>query len=806
MPASIGLTDDGIAFFEKNIRPVLVEKCYNCHSLAEGKSKGGLYVDSKAGLLKGGDSGPSVVPGDPDKSLLIQAIRYTHKDIQMPPKGKKLEALQITHFEEWVKMGAPDPRDGKATTALGFDEAQNFWSFKKVSKPEVPPVANSKWAKTPIDAFLMQKLEASGLQPNPPADKRTLIRRATFDLTGLPSSPLEVENFLNDTSPNAFEKVIDRLLASRHYGEQWGRHWLDVVRYADTSGCNSDYPIPTAYKYRNYVVQSFNQDKPYNQFVQEQVAGDLLPSKSDQEKFDKVIATGYLAISRRFGSRNNEFHLTIEDTLDNMSKAFLGLSFSCARCHDHKFDPITTRDYYALYGIFSSTKYAFPGTEIYKHPKDFVPLATGTNYEGFFKYQTELADLDDRIETLLEERRAIERLLLKDKPEEEDREKKEQMLKDLASVKLEGKRTLLEVKADLEDARQRQRLLELRPPPVEKAYAVSEGKIANSKIQKKGDPRQLGDEVPRGWIKVLGGQSLSSETKSSGRLELAHWLTDPASPLFSRVMVNRVWQHHFGKGLVQTPNDFGTRGKVPTHPELLDYLTSQFVDKGWSVKAMHKMIMLSSAYQMSSSDNSAGMAKDPNNDLLWKFNRRRLSAEELRDAMLAVSSAMDWTVGGEHPFPPENEWRYTQHRPFVMTYDTRQRSLYMMQQRIKKHPFLEIFDGADSNAATGERSLTTTPLQALFLMNDPLAHEAADKLAVRVGMAYPDARDRIDYAFRLAYGRPVTKDELRNSQEYLDQCLSNLRQTDTPLDQQPRAALASLARVLMSSNEFLYLD
>jgi hypothetical protein len=794
------LSPEETEFFEKKVRPVLAERCYECHSASARKVKGNLLLDSRDGVLKGGDSGPALVAGHPEKSLIIKAVRYNDEDLQMPPKHR-LDPQEIANLEQWVKMGVPDPREATANAAallarrteINFDEARKFWSFQPI-----------KDSNGDVDSFLAAKWKEKSLKPARPADRRTLIRRATLDLTGLPPTPEEVESFLADRSAKAFEKVVERLLGSVHYGERWGRHWLDVVRYADTSGCNSDYPVPSAYKYRNYVIDSFNQDKPYDQFLREQIAGDLMPAKTDQDRFENITATGYLAISRRFGSRAAEFHQTLEDTIDNMGKGMLGLSLSCARCHDHKYDPVPARDYYALYGIFNSTKYAFPGTEIYKHPKDFVPLATGTSVTAFYKHYEELAELDDLIEKLQEEKKALERTEKAIAKVEDDAGALQVERKDL--VKLPERRTLVEVKAALEDARTRQRLLEFRAPTVERAYAVSEAKPANAKIQIKGDPRNLGEEVPRGFLQILGGQKLPDDLEQSGRMQLAEWITDPRNPLTARVMVNRIWLHHFGKGIVQTPNDFGARGKAPTHPELLDFLAARFIESGWSLQAMHKLIMLSRGYQMSSEDDSANAAIDASNDYFWKFNRRRLSAEEVRDSMLAISGHLDRTMGGPHPFPPENEWRYTQHRPFVAQYDTDRRSVYLMQQRIKRHPFLEMFDGADPNATTGERPLSITPIQALFMMNDPFAHEQADGFAVRIGLAQREDAKRIRYAYELAFGRPATKEEVRTGESFLRECRAAMKETELPADRQPRAALASFARVLFSSNEFMYVD
>ena len=833
--AAAGLTADQVHFFEKHIRPLLVENCYQCHSAgAEKGIKGGFSLDTRDGLLKGGDGGAAIVPGSPENSRLIRAIKWTDNKFQMPPK-KAMPPEKVGLVEQWVKMGAPDPRTGPATatapTAVPFEEAKKFWSYQPVQDPPVPAVKNTAWALSPIDHFILQKLEARGLSPNPPADKRALIRRAAYDLTGLPPAPEDVEAFVNDSSPTAFEQAIDKLLASSAYGERWGRHWLDVVRYADTSGCNSDFPVPSLYKYRNYVIDSFNADKPYDRFVREQLAGDLLPAHDAKQERDNLIATGYLALSRRFGSRNNENHLTVEDSIDNIGKAFLGLSVSCARCHDHKFDAIYSSDYYALYGILASTTYAFPGTEIYRHTKDFVPVGTDEDVKEFYEYQSELASLDDKIEELTVERGQVQARMVASDTAANDPGFTAQrasvealaaagvgaqpaaLLLQLSSALAQpqyvpGPRTLDQIRAEQLEARNRQQQLENRPPEIEKIFAATEGKPADARVHRKGEPNNLGDSVPRGFLKVLGGQALHPEAAplASGRLDLAGWIADNSNPLTARVMVNRIWQHHFGKGIVQTPNDFGVRGKAPTHPELLDWLANRFMQSGWSVKKVHRLIMLSRAYQISAQDNPANVATDPGNDLLWKFEQRRLSAEEIRDSMLAVGGMLDKEPGGEHPFPPESEWRYTQHRPFVAVYETNKRSVYLMQQRIRKQPYLAIFDGADTNATTAGRSLSTTPVQSLFLMNDKLAHESADKLAVRIGLAFGDDAQRIDYAHRLCYGRPATADDVELGSQYLKACAEQLSSAGVPWDQRQRAALASYARVLLSSNEFLYVD
>jgi hypothetical protein len=838
-------TAEQVEFFEKSIRPVLVERCYKCHSADSDKVKGGLLVDTREGLIKGGDTGPAIVPGNPDKSLLIQAIRYHDEDLKMPPK-EQLSKETVAAFEKWVKMGAPDPRkpgEKPVTTAAAYnyDEWKQFWSFKPVKDQAPPAVRNDDWVKNEVDRFVIAAYEAKGLKPVALADKRTLIRRATYDLTGLPPTPEEVEAFVADESPTAFERVVDRLLASPHYGEKWGRHWLDLARYADTSGCNSDFPIPSAYRYRNYVIDSFNKDKPYNLFLTEQLAGDMMPSESIEQKNERIVATGYLAIARRFGSRASEFHLTIEDIIDNVGKSMLGLSINCARCHDAKYDPIPTADYYALYGIFNSTRYAFPGTEIYRHTKDFVPIGTPEEVNKLLAYEAKVTELDNRIEDLTkemrnairdpnmlspEEKQALSERLAKvgkkdvdAAPEDEATAKPVEPAPprpaDLPPDAEQGKpapkvrRTVAEVKADQQDAQQELRRLENRPPDVAKAYAVVEGLPHNVKIHKKGDLRSPGDVAPRGFLTILGGAKLPEDVakKESGRMQLAQWITDPSNPLTARVMANRIWQHHYGRGIVQTPNDFGARGKAPTHPALLDYLAARFVQSGWSVKAMHKLVMLSRTYQLASLHDSENGLVDPSNDYLWRFNPRRLSAEEVRDSMLFLSGALDETVGGgSHPFPPENEWRYTQHRQFVATYEGNKRSVYLMQQRIKKHPFLEVFDGADTNASTADRPIAITPIQALFMMNDALVHDLSDKFAVRVGLAFSDEEQRIDGMYRLALARPATAEEIQMAKEFLRACTEKLKEAKVPWDRQGRAALASLGRMFFSSNEFFFVD
>ena len=1236
------------AFFENRVRPILVEHCYECHS--EKKVKGGLRVDSREALLKGGDTGPAIVPGDSAKSLLLRAVRHEVRDLTMPAKKPKLPEAAIADLSTWVKQGAVFPKG-----AVVAQPTKPHWAFQPVRKPSVPTV-KSDWAKNPVDRFILAKLREQGGEPASRADKRTLLRRATYDLTGLPPSAEEVEAFERDSSADAFAKVVDRLLASKHYGERWGRHWLDLVRYADTAGETADYPVPVAWHYRNWVIDAFNEDKPYDEFLREQIAGDILARQGPRERYaERVTATGYLAISRRFGfDSENYHHLTIQDTIDTLGQTVLGLTLGCARCHAHKFDPVSMQDYYALYGIFESTRYAFPGSEQKQRSRSMVPLlppeesvakwrefdtrvaslsrnlekqkqsvpsavlrslddmdgdfemqapaaggskgvlvppwvysgpiavttdaqspfknlyalgrvgasvAAGTNAyriaqavhparnrklgrmvyvnldfriggskapaTGVHRFwigsrqsapavevilsseavsvrtdggeqkiraakpdqwqNLQLAlDLKSRVVTgsvgvpgdvtAISERKlakawdgvidfvtidsegggrgqwpaiAVDNLGVQSQPiapvsrelpalaggkaeidfaavsaqlqamagidgdfelqtdgnapatpwgpgpnsvvkirasaqspfrnlyaagqlgvhlpnsgayngfgqtltnrwkaEKTDRlfasfdfrcvslEKggdgtwryylghgpgssaaielffngreffrrsadKREVIQPLRvgewyqvqfalnlkektytgsisgvsnRTEFSGKvasgwdgsvdytfidsyghiggvkpsldadnfilsetplkpfgaeaiqlteaerairqakvaamrRQLAEMTAATEKSKQELQSL-LVDGPVEIAYAVSEGTPQNARLQMRGEPDKPGDEVPRGFLQVLGGGKISDNTDGSGRLELANWITRPGNPLTARVMANRLWQYHFGQGLVKTPNDFGTRGQPPTHPELLDYLATEFIKRGWSMKAMHRLIMLSATYQQAAAGQESGVGSQGsgdsralNLDTLSSFPRRRLSAEEIRDSILLVSGELDSTPGRGHPFPSPTGWGYTQHGPYSAVYDHNRRSIYLMTQRIKRHPFLTLFDGADPNASTADRRTTTVPTQALYFLNDPFIHAKSEKFAERLAKLGRDDAERITAAYRLAVSRPPTDTERSEALDFLAMYRSELAaakkgSVDT-------LAFAALGRVLFGSNEFLTVD
>ncbi len=1241
------------AQFENEIRPVLVEVCFSCHG-ANGKVSGGLKVDGRDALVLGGDTGPAIVPGKPDESLLIRAIQR-HEDVSaMPPdKEQALTQSQVNAFTQWIADGALWP------AASETFRSKSHWSLEPISNPPIPPVGNAGWVKTSVDAFVLARQEAEGVRPVAPADRIALIRRATFDLTGLPPDPADVQAFVLDPSEHAFETVVERLLRSPHYGERWGRHWLDVVRYADTAGETADYPVDLAWKYRNYVIDAFNQDKPYDQFLREQIAGDILAHAGPVERYaEQVIATGFLAISRRFGfDSENYHHLTIQDTIDTLGQSVLGLSLGCARCHDHKFDAISMRDYYGLYGIFDSTRYPFPGSEqkgkmrsmaalvptqsataklrqferrlatigshLQKHQQpvpsavlrvlndidgDFelqAPAAGGSNgvlvspwiYDGPVSVTNDAQSpfknvfLGGKVGTTIEENSTayhfsqsidasfpskgqqlffncdfrvdpktpnaktmrhrlslgaadaqpwlelyigadgvyatsevgaeplaklqpavwynlqvsadgdrpqlfqcrlssaestvdfglpalptatinpITRMLLKfaspvtaspaaqgnypsiridnlavqsepfspatislpidpemvEPSEVQGLESELQSLVGLGGdfelhsdnqppmtpwgagpnsvVKVSGtaqspltnfsgedklgiempnradydgfgvtlprkwlRETTPLVHAAFEfcsfDSRvrgdgtwrfylgqgpgqsaaielffnanglfarfgdHRERLVDLEPgrwyrielkldlamnsytgvllpsaggPPIKPfggpvasgwngtvdysfidsyghipgvrpglrvdnyfideaaplpleqalapakvqsrlealaksrqlqerlalarqrltvvsteanqmlesgpfdlAYAVAEGTPQDARIQNRGEPSNRGDIVPRGFIQAVGGQSIEDRRAGSGRLELARWITSDSNPLTARVMANRIWHFHFGRGLVRTPNDFGVRGAPPTHPELLDHLATQFKANGYSMRFMHRLIMLSATYQQAVvGSDVANIERDQR--LYVGFQRRRLSAEEIRDSILFVSGELDVQPGHGHEFP---SWvtgpSYSQHVPFRAVYEHKKRSIYLMTQRIKRHPFLALFDGPDPNASTPARLGTTVPTQALFFLNDPFLHQTTAAWADRLSAREPSIEAGFKQAFLKTMSREPRPDELADAMEFANRYRAEL--TASGGDRPDQQTTAAMLRMLLSSNEFLHVD
>jgi hypothetical protein len=698
-------TRDGIELFEAKIRPVLVKHCYECHSAKAAKVKGGLYVDHRAGLLQGGDGGPALVPGNPKKSLIIQALR--HEQLKMPPKQRLSDGV-IADFEQWIRLGAPDPRtaDGASWKRLTHADAKNHWSFKPVQKHEPPLVKDVAWAKTDVDRFVLARLEARGLRPAAEADRASLLRRLSFDLTGLPPTPEESDGFVKDTSPQAVEKVVDRLLASKHYGERWGRHWLDLARYAESNGNTDNTLFPHAWRYRDWVIASFNDDKPYNRFIQEQIAGDLLPAATPEQKDAHLIATGFLALTSKPRAQGNPDYRQdlIADQLDVTCRTVLGLTIICARCHDHKFDPILTREYYALAGFFDSSE-----------------MLSGGSGKGAKKENGG----GDGLHTL-------------------------------SSGGL--------------------------------AMGIREGKPTDTAIALRGDSTTRGEVSPRGFLgAVRTAHTPEINRNQSGRLELAHWLTQPDHPLTSRVIVNRVWQHLFGQGLSRVVDNFGLHGAAPTHPELLDYLASTFQDDGWSIKKLIRRIVLTRTYQMSSGYSDASYKADPDNTLWWRAQPRRLDAEAIRDAMLAAAGTINLAPPARSlAYDPDNKKGAPAEEKIT------HRSVYLGIIRNGLPETLAIFDVADPSLIVGQRDVTTVPSQALYLMNSPFVTEQARLLAERIQKAAPDDAARVDLAHRLALGRPATPAETQRA-------LSFIRAADNQ-------GWQAFCHALLASAEFRYLQ
>jgi Protein of unknown function (DUF1553)/Protein of unknown function (DUF1549)/Planctomycete cytochrome C len=869
--------DPGNDFFEKKVRPVLVAHCLKCHSADPRKRKGGLALDSRAAMLKGGATGPAIVPGKPEDSLLIKAVRHDG-ELQMPPKSK-LPAAVIADLEKWISLGAPAPAGAEAAGG------PNCWAYQPPRRQPVPAVKDGNWPCNDIDRFLLVQQEAKGLRPVPDADRVTLLRRAYFDLIGLPPAPEEVDAFVNDPAVDAWEKVIDRLLASPHFGERWGRHWLDVARYADSSGGGRSLLFKDAWRYRDYVIGAFNDDRPYDQFVREQVAGDLLPATSSAERRRQLTATAFLALgpTNYEGQDKDVLEMdVIDEQLDTLGRAFLGQTVGCARCHDHKFDPIPTRDYYALAGIFKSTK-----TLIHDNVSRWVdlPLPLPPAEEKVVAdHERAVALLKEKVRLAKEAEKKSGRTTVakgvvapKDLPGLVLDDAQAKKVGEWTSSKAignyigdgylhdgnadKGKKTLTFVPEFSKAGRYEVRLAytpssnratnvpvhilhldgeftghvnEQDTPPVDGRFVSlgtfrfdrsgqwyvivsnegTNGHVIVDAVQflpadgaetKKPDPKPTGapdssrleeelkkleagapvrplamgvteaakvgdtyvcvrgvltnrgESVPRGFLQVATvGRAPVIAAGASGRRELADWLARADNPLTARVMVNRVWHHLFGAGLVRTVDLFGATGEPPSHPELLDHLALQFVRDGWSIKRLVRSMVLSRAYRMSSAPNQpeapARAEIDPENRLLWQMNRKRLEAECLSDAMLAVSGRLDRTAGG-----PAMKKDTVSEIGYVFN-DVR-RSVYLPVFRNQLPELFEVFDFADPNLVTGRRNVSTVPTQALYLMNNPFVMGQA-KAAARRALAVPgDDAARMTWAYRTALGRVPTEGE-----------------------------------------------
>jgi hypothetical protein len=901
-------------FFESKVRPLFVEYCYKCHSAASEKIKGGLRLDNSEAILKGGSSGPALKPGDPDGSLLIKAVRYSDPDLQMPPK-KRLSPEQISALEAWIKMGAPLPQITKSAPSLRevAEARARHWAFQPVKKPAIPEVHLKRWVQNPVDNFVLAKMEAKQVKPAPEADRRTLIRRVSYDLIGLPPSNEEVECFVKDPQPGAYGRLVDRLLASPQYGERWARYWLDLARFADTKGYlagNEERRYAFSYTYRDYVVRAFNSDKPYDQFLIEQIAADLLPKKSEDKT--SLAALGFLTLGRRFLNNQDDI---IDDRIDVVTRGTMGLTVACARCHDHKFDPIPTKDYYSLHGIFASShepaelpllgplrdstdyqdylkqkgkieseipeakarEVAKFRNEVRQHVGDYLlgvkeadswkdaskfdtlagerklnpavlrrwmkdlearskkadPIfspwfglaalkdyskeakalmtgfaagaekvnpvvakelaqnATNSLTEAAEVYTRLFKEIDSEWKSLIDTPAKDKKPAPKFLPNPEREALRQVLYADGAAVNVpeaEGEtilaRKLGEVTAPLKNRIEALNWTHPGAPP--RAMALLDRDTpANSYVHVRGNAGNRGEEVPRRFVEILSSTNRMPFTNGSGRLELARAIASPENPLTARVFVNRVWLHHFGEGLVRTPGDFGVRTEEPVERPLLDYLAACFVEHGWSIKYLHKLILLSAAYQQSSDAPPETLRSDPDNRLLTRMNRQRLDFEALRDTLLALAGKLDLKMGG---IPVD-----LQAEPF-----STRRTLYGLIDRQNLPAIYRTFDFANPDSSNQGRFHTTVPQQALFLMNSPFVIEQARSLAQRPEVKNCSSpQDRIDKLYRVIFQRPASKEEAEIGAKFL---------TARSGDSGNLTRLEKYAQVLLLSNEVMFVD
>jgi hypothetical protein len=776
-----------LEFFESHVRPVLVEHCHRCHGST--KQWAALRLDSRDAILKGGDSGPSVIPGKPEASLLIRAVKHVDDALKMPENGK-LSDTQIAALVRWVERGALYPPSAKQTARQRNDP---HWAFQPPARPPVPAVRNSAWPRSPIDHFILARLEQFQLAPAPSADKWTLIRRVTFDLTGLPPTPDEIEEFLSDDRPDAFARVVDRLLESPAYGERWGRHWLDVARYADSNGLDENIAHGHAWRYRDYVVASFNQDQPINRFIMDQVAGDQLPFDNEARQHAQLIATGFLSIGPKVLAEVDQPKMRmdiVDEQIDSVGRVFLGLTLGCARCHDHKFDPISTADYYGLAGIFKSTRTMDSYTKVARWHEHLLPSTAATAVQAAFD-----ADVASR-------KQAIEAFVAA-----ADKRAREGLAADaVVPDKLESLYPA-ETKAELAKLREQLAALEKAGPDLPATMGVTDDEVVDVPIHLRGDPQKLGAVVPRHTPPVITGPVAPEfSPKASGRVPLANWLVDPRHPLTVRVFVNRVWRWRFGQGLVRTTDNFGVLGESPSHPELLDWLALRFISDGWSLKSLHRLMLNSSTYQQASVSPANTRELDPENRLYGRFNRRRLTAEECRDELLAVSGQLDSTLGGSL-LKVKNRGYLFDHTSIDLTdYTSHRRSLYLPVIRNHVFDFFQLLDFPDPAIPTGDRASSTVATQALLMMNSDFVMQSADRLAERVlfrSAASP--QQRLASLVQTLYCREATAGELESYEQFLKRIEQTLAASESDSLQRTRLAWTALCHTLLAANEFIYL-
>jgi hypothetical protein len=804
-----------VTFYEKDVLPVLQQHCLKCHGAEPDKIKGGLNLATRAGVLEGGDSGPAVKLDKPGESLLLKAIHYKADEYKMPPKGK-MPDKEIATLEKWVKDGLPVTADRmsgdivKKGSGVVTEEAKKYWVYQPVKRSPVPEVQNKEWVKSPIDAFILARLEAKGLKPVKPADKVALVRRVYYDLIGLPPTPQEVDAFVNSKDANAYEKLLEKLLASPQYGEKWGRHWLDVVRYAETNGYERDGPKPYAWRYRDYVIQSFNVDKPYTQFIKEQLAGDEMPGFNP----DAVIATGFY----RLGIWDDEpadplqaLFDGYDDIVATTGQAFLGTTFNCARCHDHKVDPIPQTDYYKMVAFFRDIR-PYSDTQDVRSAFNITDITPPGERA---KYEAELKKRDARLAEVKKSMTVIEDEVIKTLPAEDQRAAegaaRPQVVRGKVVPALKGKQ-----KDDYTALKTERIELEKKTTPPGQQLALSVNNCdknpPTTHLLVRGSPHAKGKEVKPGYPEVLGlpeptiPEARPGSKTSGRRTVLANWITSRDNPFTARVFVNRVWQYHFGKGIVPSANDFGKLGEQPSHPELLDWLASEFMAGDWKLKRLHKLIMMSSVYQLSSAADADNLKSDPANVLLWRFNMRRLTGEEVRDSILAVSGSLKPKQFGPSTYPkiprevlagqsvPGQGW------PTSPPEEGNRRSVYAHVKRSLRVPILVGFDQPDPDSSCPVRYVTTVPTQSLGLLNGEFANEQADAFAKRLQKELPnDLAAQVKLAIRLTTGRVPTADEVKDDLAFIQRMKDKHKLDD-------RKALTQFCLLCLNANEFVYLD
>ncbi len=808
---------EAAAFFESKIRPVLVQHCYQCHSAKTGKSEGGLRLDSRNAIRTGGDRGAAVVPGDSKKSVLLTAISHTDPDLKMPPKKERLPESVINDFKTWINSGAADPREEEAANAatppVTIEAGRKFWAYQKPTAHKTPPptaTQNPDWAKRELDHFILAKLNESGHSPSPDAEPATLLRRLHFDLVGLPPSPDAISAFQKRIESDGIDSALaadaDALLASPQFGERWGRHWLDVARFAESSGKEANISFPYAWRYRDYVFDAVNADLPFDRFIVEQIAGDLLPFDNDAERARLLIATGFLAIGPKNLDEMNPFQFAADvadEQLDTVTRAVMASSVACARCHDHKFDPFSMQDYYALSGVFASTKTYF-GTAVSPSNRiggDPLVLPRGADapilHPSIGKQRVE--QLKTQLASLKKEQQDRMAAAMKARRSGGDAEK-EFSIRDALRIFW----TTGGIEGQLEKVDESGQALPLAMGVMDRQ------RIINSPLLERGEINKPGRPIPRRFPAVFEISDASKiPARQSGRLEFARWLTLPDSAsggLTARVMANRVWRHLFGAGLVRTMDNFGFSGERPSHPELLDTLAVRFMADGWSIKKLVREIVLSRTYRQSSAYREDAFRTDPENRLLWRAAKRRLDAEAIRDAMLVVAGELDTArpVGslvatkiGDRPISLIG---LDPNIPADLD-GSRHRSVYLPVLRDRLPDVLDLFDFAEPSLVTGERETTNVPVQALYLMNSSFVQSRATALADRVQREADSHEQRLRHAFVLCFSRAPDAEETKLAAAFFDQ-----NQVNSDNDQQYRKLLASYCQALLATAEFRNLD